>query len=179
MGEHGGLKVDKFIKPVIYKIEQVKTDGAIRDGLYFKDDNGRDWYDTLKKWKGAVSADENNIVVACETDPSFMGVTEGRNIYEVDAKDIPPNALGKYTFDNGVFTLIRPDAVVVAEQQKASLMALANAAIAPLQDAVDLSMATDDEIAQLTAWKQYRVLLNRVDTSAAPDITWPVKPVSD
>ncbi|OKT75363.1 phage tail protein, partial [Escherichia coli] len=26
----------------------------------------------------------------------------------------------------------------------------------------------------LEAWKKYRVLLNRVDTSTAPDIEWPV-----
>ncbi|WP_208907139.1 tail fiber assembly protein, partial [Enterobacter cloacae] len=25
-------------------------------------------------------------------------------------------------------------------------------------------------------WKKYRVLLNRVDTSKAPDIEWPEKP---
>lgn len=29
----------------------------------------------------------------------------------------------------------------------------------------------------LEAWKMYRVLLNRVDTSTAPDIEWPVNPV--
>ncbi|ELW5865089.1 tail fiber assembly protein, partial [Escherichia coli] len=28
-------------------------------------------------------------------------------------------------------------------------------------------------------WKKYRVLLNRVDTSTAPDIEWPVKPVRE
>ncbi|WP_272671735.1 MULTISPECIES: tail fiber assembly protein [unclassified Providencia] len=66
--------------------------------------------------------------------------------------------------------------VAVAEQQKQSLLAEANNAIAPLQDAVDLDMATDEEVAQLTAWKKYRVLLNRIDTSLAPDIEWPEKP---
>ncbi|HCT8774953.1 TPA: tail fiber assembly protein, partial [Escherichia coli] len=28
----------------------------------------------------------------------------------------------------------------------------------------------------LEAWKKYRVLLNRVDTSTAPHIKWPVIP---
>ncbi|EEU6178823.1 tail fiber assembly protein, partial [Salmonella enterica] len=45
--------------------------------------------------------------------------------------------------------------------------------IAPLQDAVDLDIATDDEKAQLDEWKKYRVLVNRVDTSN-PD--WPAQP---
>ncbi|EOM6987716.1 tail fiber assembly protein, partial [Escherichia coli] len=52
-------------------------------------------------------------------------------------------------------------------------------AIAPLQDAVDLEMATDDEQALLLAWKKYRVLLNRVDTSTAPDVEWPAVPVME
>ncbi|ECA4282321.1 tail fiber assembly protein, partial [Salmonella enterica subsp. enterica serovar Stanley] len=47
--------------------------------------------------------------------------------------------------------------------------------IAPLQDAVDLDIATDDEKAQLDEWKKYRILVNRVDTSN-PD--WPEKPAS-
>ncbi|MGX8948438.1 tail fiber assembly protein [Providencia stuartii] len=66
--------------------------------------------------------------------------------------------------------------IAEAEQKKQSLLAEANNAIAPLQDAVDLDMATDEEKVQLTAWKTYRVLLNRVDTSLAPNIDWPEKP---
>lgn len=60
-----------------------------------------------------------------------------------------------------------------AESQKNMLMQAASDTIAPLQDAVDLDMATDEEKAQLLAWKKYRVLLNRVDTRKAPDIDWP------
>ncbi|KKI48344.1 tail fiber assembly protein G [Obesumbacterium proteus] len=48
--------------------------------------------------------------------------------------------------------------------------------ISTLQDAVDLDMATDEEIAQLKAWKTYRVLLSRIDTAGAPDIDWPLLP---
>ncbi|MDN0004869.1 tail fiber assembly protein [Providencia stuartii] len=32
------------------------------------------------------------------------------------------------------------------------------------------------EAAALQAWKKYRVLLNRIDTSLAPNIEWPEKP---
>lgn len=64
-----------------------------------------------------------------------------------------------------------------AENEKLQLMQEAAKQMAPLQDAVDLDIATDDEIALLNKWKKYRVLLNRVDTSLAPDITWPEMPV--
>nr|WP_244449032.1 DUF1983 domain-containing protein [Escherichia coli] len=48
--------------------------------------------------------------------------------------------------------------------------------LAPLQDAADLEIATEEEISLLEAWKKYRVLLNRVDTSTAQDIEWPALP---
>ncbi len=53
---------------------------------------------------------------------------------------------------------------------------LASEHIAPLQDAADLEIATEEEISLLEAWKKYRVLLNRVDTSTAQDIEWPALP---
>ncbi|HAJ7988801.1 TPA: tail fiber assembly protein, partial [Escherichia coli] len=33
-----------------------------------------------------------------------------------------------------------------------------------------------EENSLLEAWKKYRVLLNRVDTSVAPDIEWLIQP---
>lgn len=66
--------------------------------------------------------------------------------------------------------------IAAAESKKAALMQIANAAIAPLQDAADLEIATDTEKEQLLIWKKYRVQLNRVDTSTAPDIEWPEMP---
>ncbi|EBY1892894.1 tail fiber assembly protein [Salmonella enterica subsp. enterica serovar Welikade] len=62
-----------------------------------------------------------------------------------------------------------------AEETKNRLLQIASEKIAPLQDAVDLDIATDDEKAQLDEWKKYRILVNRVDTSN-PD--WPEKPAS-
>ncbi|WP_143369408.1 tail fiber assembly protein, partial [Escherichia coli] len=64
-----------------------------------------------------------------------------------------------------------------AEETKNSLMQVASEHIAPLQDAVDLEIATEEETSLLEAWKKYRVLLNRVDTSVAPDIEWPAAPI--
>ncbi|EEN6521711.1 tail fiber assembly protein [Salmonella enterica] len=63
-----------------------------------------------------------------------------------------------------------------AEETKSRLLQMASGKIAPLQDAVDLGLATDDEKVQLDEWKKYRVLVNRVDISTAPKIDWPKKP---
>ncbi|HDL7929523.1 TPA: tail fiber assembly protein [Yersinia enterocolitica] len=66
-------------------------------------------------------------------------------------------------------------AIQEAEEKKTRLLNAAAAKIAPLQDAVDTGMVTNDDKAQLTAWKTYRVLLSRIDTKA-PSIEWPVAP---
>ncbi|EKK8260805.1 tail fiber assembly protein [Salmonella enterica] len=62
-----------------------------------------------------------------------------------------------------------------AEGTKNRLLQMAAEKIAPLQDAVDLEIATDDEKARLDEWKKYRVRVNRVDTS---NPAWPEKPAS-
>lgn len=64
-----------------------------------------------------------------------------------------------------------------AELLKKELMSQAVLQIDTLQDAVDLDMASEEEKAQLLAWKKYRVVLNRLDTSTVPDIAWPGTPV--
>ncbi|EPG7578680.1 tail fiber assembly protein [Providencia rettgeri] len=66
--------------------------------------------------------------------------------------------------------------VAQAEQEKAQRLDEANNTITYLQDAIEVGLDDDDYQTQLTAWKTYRVLLNRVDTSLAPDIDWPQKP---
>ncbi|HGD7755123.1 TPA: tail fiber assembly protein [Escherichia coli] len=62
-----------------------------------------------------------------------------------------------------------------AENMKATLRAKADSEIAWRQDANDADIATDEEKAALAAWKKYRVLLMRVNTSAE-DIQWPDLP---
>jgi len=66
----------------------------------------------------------------------------------------------------------------IVDEKITALMTVATETIAPLQDAVDLGIATDDETTSLTAWKNYRVLVNRVTTQSGypKDIDWPVQP---
>ncbi|WP_272658399.1 tail fiber assembly protein [Providencia sp. PROV148] len=66
--------------------------------------------------------------------------------------------------------------IAEAEYQKQALLNEATAAIAPLQDAVDLGIATDEEREQLRAWKEYRVEVNRVDIGLGFSINWLIKP---
>ncbi|CDZ83947.1 phage tail fiber assembly protein [Citrobacter koseri] len=63
-----------------------------------------------------------------------------------------------------------------AEVTKNSLMQVANEKILPLQDAVELGIAIEEETALLLEWKKYRVKLNRIEPDDAPDIDWPEQP---
>ncbi|XXF10911.1 tail fiber assembly protein [Pseudomonas sp. D2-3] len=65
-----------------------------------------------------------------------------------------------------------------ATAMRAQLLQSATLAIAPLQDAVDLGEASEYEEVALTAWKRYRVQLNRIEQqdSYPNAIEWPVPP---
>lgn len=60
----------------------------------------------------------------------------------------------------------------------ARLRKIADDAIAPLQDAVDLEEATETEVSTLKEWKRFRVALNRLpDQEGYPiEIDWPAPP---
>lgn len=61
------------------------------------------------------------------------------------------------------------------ERQKAKLLATATEQIAVLIYAIEKGMATDSEKSKLAQWEEYRLELNRTDTTIT-DITWPEKP---
>jgi len=63
-------------------------------------------------------------------------------------------------------------------QQIQSLRQVADSAIAPLQDAVELEEATEAEAAALKDWKRYRIALSRLlEQPGYPElIDWPAQP---
>ena len=70
------------------------------------------------------------------------------------------------------------DPLELAQAEIIRLRAVADYAIAPLQDAVDVDEATEADLAALRSWKKYRVALNRVfEQPQFPDaIEWPAVP---
>lgn len=76
--------------------------------------------------------------------------------------------------------IVRQTPAEVAIDEYNRLRGVADFAIGPLQDAVDLDDATQEEAASLKAWKQYRVKLSRVlgQTGYPLAIEWPAAPGS-
>lgn len=62
-----------------------------------------------------------------------------------------------------------------ADRQKVKLLSAASEQISLLSYAVSSGQATDGEKAKLASWEEYRLAMNRVDTTAT-DIVWPEKP---
>lgn len=105
------------------------------------------------------------------TDDEWLSLLEGQS----EGKIISSDSNGRpILIDQPAPT--KDELISMGIKEKERLIAEATVKIAPFQDAEDLDMATPEEKSSLMAWKKYRVLLNRVDTSLAPDITWPQPP---
>lgn len=119
-------------------------------------------------------------------DVSPVDFGEGVTYAEIPDSEGNQPSIG-WSYDGSVFSAppLTDEEIAVQKKQKiasnvatkANLIAQATIAIAPLQDAVDLGEATEDEAASLKAWKQYRVAVNRIDANTAEDITWPESPI--
>jgi len=80
--------------------------------------------------------------------------------------------------DDELPALVRAQRIVDVQNRVAVLRVAADAAIAPLQDALDLEEAREVEIALLKEWKRYRVSLSRLaEQPGYPElIDWPMSP---
>jgi len=172
---------------MIYKNFTPCTNERGEDGaLHLQSEDGQDWYDVREELspetlKIAFQADG---VIRQQTYDAQGMFPENLSVTEISKEDVPdelPERLdGNWVFDGKkIAPRIIPESELIAqaEETRAQLMAEANQKITPLQDASDLDIATEDELAQLKAWKTYRVLLSRVDISIVPDVDWPVQPV--
>ncbi|WP_145559313.1 tail fiber assembly protein [Yersinia bercovieri] len=63
--------------------------------------------------------------------------------------------------------------IELARLEKARLIGVASDKIETLKDRIE---AGQDKADELKLWKAYRIALDDVDVSAAPDIEWPVAP---
>ncbi|KUV08141.1 phage tail protein, partial [Escherichia coli] len=151
----------------------------------------KNWYEEVKNFQPdtiKIVYDENNIIVAITKDASTLN-PEGYSVVEIP--DITANRRaddsGKWMFKDGavikrVYTEEelrlqtenqKKILLQQAELQKAALLSEAESVIQPLERAVRLNMATDEERTRLESWERYSVMVSRVDT-AKPE--WPQKP---
>ncbi|AYB48623.1 phage tail protein [Candidatus Williamhamiltonella defendens] len=147
---------------------------------YLQDENGDDWYDLQKTFQPdtfKVMFDEKNTVVSIARDASTL-FPLNCNIVELDSLPEGAENNGEWIFDGhqvvrGIYT--EAERTRQAAREKEKWMDRASKAIGPLADAVELGIATEQEVQALKIWKAYRVALHRLEPKAG-EITWPEVP---
>lgn len=128
------------------------------------------FYDDVMK-DGYVESDSWPIDAEPVSDKWYEYLIDGQS----KGKIISTNEYGKPVLSDPV-SPSSEELIQEAEARKAALMQAASVVMAPLLDALELDKATESEIALLKAWREYRVTLNRLDLSIAPNIEWPEPP---
>lgn len=142
----------------------------VPDMAIVRSPDGQSWLH-VPDYRGSVAYDKET--------KQKTEITEIGDLPDNLTMDAPKTPFDKWNGKKWVTDKIeqRAHEVAVAESQKQSLLAEAEQEIAMLERKVRLDMATETDRAKLTEWEIYSVKMSEADTSAAPDIAWPVKPV--
>ncbi|EJA8462633.1 tail fiber assembly protein [Escherichia coli] len=148
--------------------------------IWLWSEDGKNWYEEQKNFHTdtiKMAYNSNNIITVISKDVSTIN-PNGLSVVEVP--DITANRRadnnGNWMFLDGKVVkreYTEQELQQQAELQKAALLSEAESVIQPLERAVRLNMATNEERARLESWERYSVLVSRVDT-ANPE--WPQKP---
>ncbi|EBU5873097.1 tail fiber assembly protein [Salmonella enterica] len=118
----------------------------------------------MSEYKKSGIWPDNGVRVTSEQHRRLMaGQSEG-NVISADAEGNP------------VLTPALIDYVAIAADERDKLMASATARINQLVEAQDDDDITADELSELTALREYRTKLRRLDLRYAPDVEWPPLP---
>lgn len=118
----------------------------------------------MSEYKKSGIWPDNGVRVTNEQHRRLMaGQSEG-NVISADAEGNP------------VLTPALIDYVAIAADERDKLMASATARINQLVEAQDDDDITAAELSELTALREYRTKLRRLDLRYAPDVEWPPLP---
>lgn len=153
------------------------------NAIFIQSEEGLDWYYHMSRFQAdtlKICYDKNNVIRSYSNQVDRL-FPLGMSVSEVDPTEVPIglNIHGEWAWNGTEIIprqLTKEEERQLAETRKSELLAEAADVIAPLQDASDLGIATDEESATLLLWKRYRVMLNRLDLSTAPAIDWPERP---
>ncbi|EAB1736992.1 tail fiber assembly protein [Salmonella enterica] len=146
---------------------------------FIHDESGVDWYvlqklfqpDTLK-----IQYDKTGLVIAADKDATKL-FPLNCSVVELADTDIPDGfQAGNFTYSNGVIAPVQVDYVALATAERDRRMESVTVKINQLVEAQDDDDITADELSELTALREYRTKLRRLDLRYAPDVEWPPLP---
>ncbi|EAU8270491.1 tail fiber assembly protein [Salmonella enterica subsp. enterica] len=146
---------------------------------FINDEAGIDWYilqklfqpDTLK-----IQYDKTGLIIAADKDVTKL-FPLNCSVVEFADTDIPDGFQpGNFTYSNGTIAPVQVDYFALAAAERDRRMAPVTAKINQLMEAQDDNDITATELLELSALREYRTKLRRMDLTAAPDINWPEPP---
>lgn len=144
---------------------------------YFQDDKGNDFYMSREKFKKkfVVFFDEHMIVRAVAKSSEVTQCNpEGLSL--VDLNSLPADFTlenSPWKFDGKKIVKVDFDPVFTTARRKAFAMSTIGKLITPLQDAVDLGDATEEEAEKYSALRKLRIKLMRIsDDTPASEVDW-------
>lgn len=148
--------------------------------VFYRDECGRDWYEALPSFDRdtiKVAYDKTGVVRDFNKDASAI-VPDGLSVMEINGAELPTDfdRLGNWVVDNGDIVPCPIDYVGKAIIKKSEFLKSANENIEIIQDAKLLGMVTDAEEQALVKWREFRILISRIDVNDAPEIVWPTAP---
>lgn len=145
---------------------------------YLRDDKGRDYYETRKQFtKKYVILFDSFGVVRCATETKNLVFTQPLGMSIVDINVLPKDfdLFGKDTwvFDGKKLERVDVDPSVSTAIRKERALKKINKLIVPLQDAVDLEEATEEEIEKYKSLRKLRIQLTRIsDDTPVTEVDW-------
>jgi len=150
---------------------------AFGEGVqYFQDDKGRDFYDSrgLFKKKYVVFFDSHGVVRGCAKSEDVTRLHPG-GLSVVDINTLPKDFSLETTWVFNGKQVVKADfdPAFTTKARKAGILRVINPMIVPLQDAVELGEATEEEVEKYNALRKIRVKLNRISDDTPPgDVDW-------
>ncbi|MGJ0624421.1 tail fiber assembly protein [Xenorhabdus bovienii] len=151
------------------------------NAIFYRTKDGQDWYKNISNFNKntyKIKYDISNVICVIDKQASAI-CPENGSIVEMASLPDGVDISGNWQYINGDIVpreYSKDELIIRAKKRKQELLTKTNAVIFPLQDAIDLDIATAQETTTLTEWQHYRVMLNRVDCTTAPKIDWPKKP---
>lgn len=151
------------------------------NAIFLQSEDGQDWYECQESFSEETIKcmyDKTGVICAITKDVSGL-YPEDKSVIEFES--IPENVTydGNWQFINNEIVkreIPVAEKIALAKKEKQILLDKAEGIIAPLKDAIELNMATDEEKEKCTEWKKYRIFLSRVDITDPDSVVWPVPP---
>lgn len=110
------------------------------------------------------------------------GIEVSEKVFKKYVLNSPPDGKVRGAGDDGlpawidIPPLTKKENIAKADDNKKALMNEVDSTSRAWQTQLMLGIISDEDKASLTAWMKYYKKLQSVDTSKAPDISWPDKP---